>query len=92
MNSRNQQGEVRNTEWNEKQQGQKKESLWKIESQVCHITVRFGAGDGKVAEDRVLWTLLQVWKREIVEDEKKHEQVSCVRQENAEENEEEEEL
>ena len=54
MNSRNQQGEVRNTEWNEKQQGQKKESQWNIESQGCHITVRFGAGDGKAAEDRVL--------------------------------------
>ena len=73
MNSRNQQGEVRNTEWNEKQQGQKKESQWNIESQGCHITVRFGSGDGKAAEDRVLWTLLQVWEREIVEDEKKHE-------------------
>ncbi len=73
MNSHSQQGEVRNTEWNEKQQGQKKESLWKLESQGCHITVRFGARDGKVAEDRVLWTLLEVWEREIVEDEKKHE-------------------
>lgn len=62
MNSHSQQGEVRKKEWQ-----------WKNESHGCQVTVRFGAGDGKAAEDRVLWTLLQVWKREIVEDEKKHE-------------------